>query len=695
MSNRTFLIVSLFVCLCLSGVSGLFSVEVKKKEINTFKAFQKGSFSGTGLDGKGSLFLGPKIKDIQGPPKEYYLGLAGDKNGNIFVGTGHRAGVYKISTPATGQSVAAPEEIALLDELDVYALLVRDNGEILAGTSPDGKLYKIGKDKSKDSVAKEFFNPDEKFIWDIKEDLTGGFIVAVGNEGGVYRVSKEGSAAKIFTSEDTHIISLYITKSGSILAGSGDRGILYKIDNTKVKVLFDSPFEEIRGICEDKDGNIYFTASRGIKRQDILNDAQVEAFLDTKKKKKAKEEVIPMETGIVYCRRTDGVVERVWGSVTEYIYSACYDQKNDRVLIGTGNSGRVYSIDKDGGFSIVYESEAAQVFKLEAVTGGFALITNNTASVARIEDVLNSNGTYFSEVYDLGIQSKLGKIYWDADTPAGTNVSLYVSTGNSNVPDETWTKWSAPFTDSENANIGISDVRYFQVKAVLNSSNAAVSPRLDNFKVFFVQSNLKPQLKKIEIGKPVKSANSPSPGKVAANTPRKDQNYLTLAWSARDPNDDKLKYNLFLKRVSDRSWLLFKEDITVPRAELNTRLFEDGKYLLKVEADDSLGNPPGMDKTAELISSAFLIDSTAPEIADFVLQGTRLTFTVNDKTSLVAGVMYSYDGKLWYPVFPVDLIADSRSEKYDFSLKNNKGNKYIFIKVFDEFDNNKVFQKEL
>jgi len=704
MSNRTFLIVSLFVCLCLSGVSGLFSVEVKKKEINTFKEFQKGSFSGTGLDGKGSLFLGPKIKEMQGPGKEYYLGLAGDKNGDIYVGTGHRAGVYKMSsaaTPAasvTGESGAsAPEEIALLDELDVYALLVRDNGEIIAGTSPDGKLYKIAKNKAKDKdgAVKEFFDPDEKFIWDIEEDLTGGIIVAVGNEGGVYRVSNEGSAAKIFTSEDTHIISLYITKSGSILAGSGDRGILYKIDNTKVKVLFDSPFEEIRGICEDKDGNIYFTASRGIKRQDILDDAQVEAFLDTKKKKKEKEEIIPMETGIVYCRRTDGVVERVWGSVTEYIYSACYDRKNDRVLIGTGNSGRVYSIDKDGGFSIVYESEAAQVFKLEAMNSGFALITNNTASVARLEDVLNSNGTYFSEVYDLGIQSKLGKVYWDADTPTGTNVSLYVSTGNSNVPDETWTKWSAPFTDSENANIDISDVRYFQVKAVLNSSNAAVSPRLNNFKVFFVQSNLKPQLKKIEIGKPDKRAVSHSPGKVAAGTPRKDQNYLTLAWSARDPNDDKLKYNLFLKKVSDRSWLLFKEDITVPRAELNTRLFEDGKYLLKVEADDSLANPPGMAKTAELISSSFLIDSTAPEIADFVLQGTRLTFTVNDKTSLVAGVMYSYDGKLWYPVFPVDLIADSRSEKYDFNLKSNKDDKYIFIKVIDEFDNNKVFQKEL
>lgn len=694
MSNRTFLIVSLVVCLCLCGISDLYPVEVKKKEINTFKAFQRGTFGGTGLDGKGSLFIGPKINDLQGPDREYYLGLAVDKTGGIYVGTGHRAGIYKISPPAPGTSqTGAPTEVARFNELDVYALLVRANGEIFAGTSPDGKLYKIGKSKTKDTPVKEFFNPDEKFIWDIKEDITGNIIVAVGNTGGVYRVGKDGGAAKIFTSEDTHIISLYVSKSGSILAGSGDRGILYKIDNTKVKVLFDSPFEEIRGICEDNDGNIYFTASRGIKRQNILNNAQVETFLDTKKKKKAKEEIIPMETGIVYCRRTDGVVERIWGSVSEYIYSAGYDKKNDRVLIATGNSGRVYSIDKDGGFSIVYESEAAQVFKLEAMNGGFAIITNNTASISRIEDVLNSNGTYFSEVYDLGIQSKLGKVYWDADTPTGTNVSLYVRTGNSNVTDDTWTKWSAPFTDSETANIDASGVRYFQVKVVLNSTNAAASPRLNDLRVFYVQSNLKPQLKKIVIGKPAKNAPPPTPGKT--DSPRKDKNYLTLAWSARDPNKDKLKYNLFLKKMSDRRWILFKEDITVSRAELSTRLFEDGKYLLKIEADDSLANPPGMAKTTELISSPFLIDSTAPEITGFALQGTRLTFTVNDKTSLVTGVFYSYDGKLWYPVFPVDLIADSKSEKFDFNLKGKKDNKYIFIKVLDEFDNNKVFQKEL
>jgi hypothetical protein len=740
MSNKTFSILTLILFVCLSFTVHLFPVEVKKKEAVDFEAFQKGKFSGTSLDSKGALFLGPKIKAISGPGREYYLGLAAAENGDIYVGTGHQGAVFKVglpvATPATPATPSADpkktgadsastaaaagedtvKEICRFDELDVYALLVKSNGDIFAGTSPDGKLYKIDKNQAKgkgnenEKSGKEFFNPEEKYIWDIKEDKAGNIILATGNSGGIYRVSKDGGGDKIFTSEDTHIISLYITKADAILAGSGDHGILYQVDNTKARVLFDSPFEEIRGICQDKDGNIFFSATRDIKKQNILDNAEVETFLEKKKKKEQEEEEIPLEKSILYCLRPDGVVETVWSSRTEYIYSVCYDEKENNVLIGTGNSGRVYRVQKDGGYTIIYESDSAQVFKIEAMNRGFTIITNNTANVAGIEDTLNSRGDYYSEIYDLGIQSKLGKIYWDAETAAATTVSLSIRTGNSIVPDTTWSKWSAPFTDSQTSTIDTPGVRYFQVKAVLNTTNPSTSPRLNNYRVYYVQANLRPQLKKIVIKKTVKSFSSPvstTSTEVAAGgapNPQEPANhYLSLQWDAGDPNKDKLKYNLYLKKTTGAigvDWLLIKEDITTPRATLDTRLYEDGEYRLKVIADDSLANPPDMAETASLVSSPFLVDSTAPELANFSLQpGTyrRAVFTVTDKTSLVAGVFYSYDGELWFPVFPVDLIADSRSENYSFTLKDMDAgkNKYIFIKVTDEFDNSKVFQKEL
>jgi hypothetical protein len=518
----------------------------------------------------------------------------------------------------------------------------------------------------------------------------------VGSSGGVYRIDPTGQAVKIFTSEDTHIISLYITRSNSILAGSGDRGILYRIDDRKVKVLFDSPFEEIRGTCEDKSGNIYFSATKGISKEDVLDNATVSKLL--KKKKKEKETKI-VEKSVLYCMQTNGIVERPWKSRTEYIYSIYYDETSDSVVIGTGDSGRVYRVKKDGGFSIIYESDSAQVFKIVGNSNnkGFTLITNNTASIASIENSLSDKGIYYSEVYDLQIQSKLGRIYWEAQTPGQTEVLLYIRTGNSNVPDKTWSQWSPPFTDSENSSINISDCRYFQVKAVLNSKGAAETPYLDRFKVFYIQSNIGPQLEKIDIKKSTSVPRSSANDIKTKQTPKKaaDTDYLIAGWRAVDRNKDKLKYSVYIKKYRARNWILVEEDITGTRLKLNTDLYQDGKYLLRVVVDDSLSNPPAMAQSHILVSAPFLIDSTAPVISNFSAVGTRIRFNVVDRTSIIANVLYSFDGKLWYPVFPVDMINDSKSETFDIDLKNLGSQRSIFLKALDEFGNCSVFQEEL
>lgn len=696
------------VFLVIAGLN-LYPVEVKKIEVYRFDDFQQGQFKGTALDSKGQLFIGPAIKEMPGPNKEYYLSLDMAPSGNLYLGTGHQASVYRIkptppSSAASNTPGGLPGNIEAIfesdSELDVYAVLVTETGSsnetVFVGTSPDGKIYKISPNKDK----KEFFNPDEKFIWDLKEDKTGKIICAVGNSGGVYQITPDGQGAQIFAAEDTHIISLYISGNNSILAGSGDRGILYRIDNRKVKVLFDSPFQEIRGICEDNEGNIYFSATKEISLASQIRTDRQEKPLFLKKKEKKEE--TPREKSVLYCLHTNGIVEKIWTSRTEYIYSVFYDKKNNRVIIGTGDSGRVYSVKKDGSFAIIYESDSAQIFKIagngKGASSGYTLITNNTAAITGIEDTLNSKGIYYSDVYDLQIQSKLGRLYWEAKTSAQTEALLFIRTGNSNVPDNTWTQWSAPFTDSENSPLNISDFRYFQVKVVLNSKNAAESPYLERFKIYYIQSNLGPQLKKIEVKKPApkQPVNVYNPDNKTKTTPKKakDNNYLMVTWEARDLNKDKLKYNIYIKKYNAQNWILIKEDINERKLQLETRLFQDGKYLLRVVADDSLSNPPSLSKSSDMVSSLFLIDSTAPVVTNFSVTGNRIQFTVEDKTSIISNVFYSFDGKLWYPVFPVDMLNDSKNETFDFNLKNLRAQKFIFLKVMDEFENCKVFQEE-
>jgi len=672
------------------------AVEVKKIDVDRFEAFRQGEFKGTGLDNKGRLFIGPRIRQLMGPESEYYLSLDTASNGDIYVGCGHKAAVYKIkpglvpTADAAANSVA--QQVFATDALDVYALLVKKNGDVFAGTSPDGKIFKISPNNGK--TGKDFFDPDEKFIWDLKEDTSGNIICAVGNSGGVYRITPGGQADKIFTSEDTHIVSLYIARDGAILAGSGDRGILYRIDNRKVNVLYDSPFDEIRGICEDKNGNIFFSATRGIAREDSLD--QRSQFYKQKKKKETGMELTPREKSALYLLHASGVVEKIWTLAEEYIYTALYDAKTDSIIVGTGDSGRVYRVKADGGFSIIFESDSAQVFKLADSNNGVVLITNNTASISEIDDTPNNRGDYYSDVFDLEIQSKLGRLYWEAGTTPQTDVQLFVRTGNSSVPDNTWSQWSPPYTDRQNARLDISNTRYFQVKAVLSSGSAAQTPYLNQFKVLYVQSNLPPQVKTIDIGKP--RPKRPVPGATPPKTAEQNtlgSKSLEVRWHASDLNKDRLKYNIYIKGENARNWILVEENTTKTTFLLNTELYQDGKYLLRVTADDALANPPDLARIGYLESTPFLIDSTAPVVRDFTVSGTKVRFTVTDQTSIIAGVHYSLEGTLWYPLFPMDMINDSLSESFDVDIKELRSGKYLFIKVRDEFDNSKVFQEEL
>ncbi len=61
----------------------------------------------------------------------------------------------------------------------------------------------------------------------------------------------------------------------------------------------------------------------------------------------------------------------------------------------------------------------------------------------------------------------------------------------------------------------------------------------------------------------------------------------------------------------------------------------------------------------------------------------------------MALAQYSLDGKEWLPVLPDDLVGDSRVETFRFELGNPKNSRTLFIKLSDEYDNYKVFQKSI
>ncbi|HSQ34717.1 MAG TPA: hypothetical protein VLQ89_01880, partial [Candidatus Binatia bacterium] len=478
---RAFLMIIALAC-------SLQAVKVKQFKQHEFNNLQKGNFQNVSADSEGRLLLGPKTKPVPGPAEEFYFSAAMGAHDDLYLGTGHNGAVYKINDGGNSEQLFKGEQP------DVYALLVAANGDVIAGTSPNGKVVRISKEKK----VSELFNPEEKFIWDLKEDKEGNIICAMGNTGAVYSIRKTGEVENIFQAEDSHISSLYVGRDNSILAGSGDRGILYEIKDRKTKALFDSPLEEIKGITADDEGNIYFCAVRSGLAQKSSKEIEIAPlFL----KKAVEEEDKLKEKSILYCMPPDGSVEAIWSSTEELVYALHFDPATQGVIIGTGNSGRVYRVGKSGAFSQVYESAAAQVFKIVAAGKGFLLVTNNMAGITRVENVLNTSGTFFSDILDAGIQSRFGRITWNADLSKQSTVSFAVRMGNSGNPDKSWTGWSAPFSDPENSYIHAKGYRFLQTKIVLGSTNTLETPYLNGYQIYYQENNLQPQINRILIRK--------------------------------------------------------------------------------------------------------------------------------------------------------------------------------------------------
>ncbi len=655
-------------------VAPLQAVKVKQAEKASLADFQKGSFVNVSMDSNGRLFLGPKLKNLPGPAEEFYLSAVAARNGDLFLGTGHNAAVYRVSPAGKSERVFKGEQ------LDVYALTVADNGDLIAGTSPSGRVFRIGKDNQ----VSELFHPDEKFIWDLAEDKQGNIICALGNTGAVYSIAKAGTVENLLLAEDSHIISLHVMDDNSILAGSGDRGILYEIKNRKIRVLYDSPLEEIKDIASDDEGNIFFAAVKSVPTQQAAKEIEI-GMASTRSEVSEKE--TPKEKSILYCLQTDGSVEPVWSSTEEFIYSVYFDPDSKKVLVGTGNAGRVYRVDRHGAFAQVCVSDSAQVFRITGAGKGFFLVANNTAGITQVENSLNSSGTYFSDIFDARIPSRFGRLSWEAEMGKQSTVSFSVRMGNSDNPDKSWANWSAPFNDPENSNVNASGYRFLQAKIVLNSVVPTDTPYLSGYRIHYLTDNLKPEISQVLV-------QTPEEIKPVVETvpPRK---YLHISWEASDPNQDRLNFNLFLQKFPGGEWLPLRSDVREKWLYLDCELFADGKYLLKVQADDGLDNTPSWIKTAAKVSLPFIIDSTAPLLSEFALAGGSVRFTASDESSAVAQVEYSFDGKSWRPVFPEDMISDSRSEKFNFVPNNPKNLRVLFIKVADKYGNYKVFQKPI
>lgn len=704
-------------------------------EMNTYNDFLKGRFSGVSLSRDGRLELAPKLEPVFSPDQPVIWAVVQDRDGNLYLGTGHRGRVWRVDRAGRAEVLWTAEEP------EVFALAVDAKGVLYAATSPNGKVYRIEKGNSS-----EYFSPGSVYIWSLALGADGALFVGTGDDGKIWRVTAKG-AELYYETGQSHVTCLAFDAQGRLLAGTEPNGILYRISaRDQAFVLYDANHPEIRSIVPMPDGSVYVAALGGsvAKRTAAASQATTPSAPLTAPatsitvtaaqggveiKPKAEQpkpapapaaappaapaiEVTGVEKSALYKIHPDHTVETLWTSTEENAYDLI--AAGDALLFTTDAQGRVYEL-AGRKVTLLAQTNESEAVRLLRRGRELLVATSNMGKLYRLGEALADQGVYESPVHDAGAVARWGRLSWRLESGREGRVEFQTRSGNTARPDRTWSEWSEPLTDPDGSPVKSPNARYIQWRATLRGASGR-SPVIDSVTLAYLPQNTPPRVTAIDVTSKSAAASSSSSQTVGASgatysitvtdtggaatsagtatqkLTRSATEQIQITWQAEDADGDRLIYALYFRGEDEREWKLVKEDIEETTLTLDAHSLADGKYFFRVVASDRQANAPEAAREAELVSAPVLIDQTPPSVS---LSGPRVSGGVveieavaADATSALRSAEYSLNAGRWTPVISEDGIVDSREERFRIRLSGlARGEHLVVVRVYDSAGN--------
>ena len=232
------------------------------------------------------------------PGEKYIWSLAMDGRNNLYVGTGPRGRIYKVDTQGKGQIFYDSSEAHIMTlqwDLD---------GNLLAGTSPKGLLLRItpagrpsvvldsplaeikaitidrygnifaaalatpsNSEAAPASADGESSNNDEGAS-EARVEVAG---VKAGKGLEVYRIDRQNTVQKLYSSDSQTAYSLLVREDGNLLAATGPKGRILSISPKRlVTLLLETPEEQVTHLVANGD-RVYAVTSNLGKVFDVHN----------------------------------------------------------------------------------------------------------------------------------------------------------------------------------------------------------------------------------------------------------------------------------------------------------------------------------------------------------------------------------------------------------------------------------------
>ncbi len=633
---------------------------------HAYEDFAKGESEGVAIGADGVLTLAPALTNLAELDAERIWSLVRNDNGDLYVGTGDSGRLFTVR--ADGQATLLFDS----PELVLHTLTIGPDGTLYAGSAPDGLIYKIDSTGHSNTLVQT----GSRYVWDLAF-IDGQLHAATGEPGRVLKIATDGSYEVLFDPEDRHVMTL-LAHGGRIYAGTSSKGRIYEIDDGgQGRLLFEAAQEEIHDLVADASGRLFASAIPGSPKGD-------------------QQDEIP---AAVYRVKKNGTVYPIWENVDAKRVNLA---AGAHLTLNVSEPMRLLHIGSDGQRELTVQFDnfapAALFYHRD---GTLYLGGTQKAVVATLPRTARLQGHFESSVEDFSLHTRWGVLEWRGNQSEDAQISVQTRTGNGEEPDDTWSPWSAPLTQS-GQRIVSPPARFLQYRVELESKRADASPQLDWIAVHGVQTNLKPHISDLQTyplrsqqsaphGQP-QGAPQAAPSQRNSSRPPQAKSLRLVHWQAKDPNEDELVYDLYLRGEDQQQWKLVREDLSQTSIVWDTESMPEGWTRLKLIASDRADNSADQSLLDERESVPFAIDNSPPTVelkSTITADEVVVEVAISDRISALQKAYYTVDyTDMQYHIASLDGVFDSRDERARFTVEGlAPGEHVIAVQVFDVLGN--------
>jgi hypothetical protein len=665
----------------------------------TAKDFEEGEATASMILPTGEVVPGMSATRVPVDAAFVWCSATSPDGQTAYFGTGDQGRIYAVAMRKDGQVAPLARKLAELDAPWVTSIVVRPDGTLLAGTTPGGRIFSI----SPKGEVRQFAKLQADHVWTLVHDAKNGVTYAgTGGTGKVFAIDAKGNVRLHWDSGDKQVVSLVFLAGGSLLAGTSEQGILYRVlpgTEGRAEALHDFDADEVRAILRTSTAtyvavNDFDKASEGPPSggagEKVSRGTKITLGGGTAP---ASVGALPRPSqakarSAVYRLGDEGGIEQVFTLGDGYLTALMADGSGD-IFAAAGTQGKIYRLLPDRTFALAADLSERQALTLLKAGDGFLVGTGDVGGVYEVRPAAAGQASYLSKIFDAEFFASWGRLRWSGSP----NLSFETRAGNTAKPDKTWSAWKkvegGAYQGGEGeAKVASGAARYLQYRLGFPAKGIS----LKEVSLYYLPQNQRPRVTDVYLGDAASaSSGSSSSASSATSTARAHSSVLKLRWRVDNPDGDELVYRLAYKQESESVWrpLGGPEPLSKPEYDWSTDSVPDGRYVVRVWASDEKTTVRERALDSTFVSAPLLVDNSRPEVIDLSAKPPVVTGRARDAASVVSYLEYSIDGQEWRPATPNDGLLDQRSEAFTVRLPPTlaKGPHVVNVRAWDATDN--------